>query len=370
MSASQPDVPKDLRDAMGKSQQDEIGNKMDFTEQALRAGMPSYAVMREAPVTRDLNELKDEMKRLEANRHMTARERATTMARVPCSRLSIRPSACAARSNSFHGRNPRTAVINREISKARATEAPKPGERDSKGQSQQGQRSPPPPSRGKENQGGQQSAQNGQQGGQQPGGQQVRASRVRASRVRASRVANSPQAAARRRPRAGQGGGNVAVTWLAALSAVPANGGIMNGAGALVGPGWQGDGRRSDQPIAGDLPNGQVPPGPAQAEALYGDLMRDLGRLRGSVADDKDAARQYQELVRQAQQLDPKRWATNGQLSEVIGGQLTNALDQVELLIRRKMDANDGSVRSTNPRNTPPGYADAYSKYTKSLSKQ
>ena len=54
MSASQPDVSKQLRDAMGKSQQDEIGNKMDFTEQALRAGMPSYAVMREAPVTRDL----------------------------------------------------------------------------------------------------------------------------------------------------------------------------------------------------------------------------------------------------------------------------------------------------------------------------
>jgi hypothetical protein len=98
--------------------------------------------------------------------------------------------------------------------------------------------------------------------------------------------------------------------------------------------------------------------------------MRDLARLRGSVADDKDAARQYNELVRQAQQLDPKRWATNGQLSEVINGQLTNAIDEVELLIRRKLDANDGSVRSPNPRNTPPGYADAVAEYYKRLSKQ
>jgi hypothetical protein len=149
-----------------------------------------------------------------------------------------------------------------------------------------------------------------------------------------------------------------------------ANSGSMNGGGALIGPGWQGDGRRIDQPIAGDLPNGQVAPGPAQAEAVYGDLMRDLSRLRASVADDKDAAREYNELVRQAQQLDPKRWATNGQLSEVIGSQLANAIDEVELLLRRKIEANDGSVRSTSPRNTPPGYADAFSKYTKSLSKQ
>ena len=62
-------------------------------------------------------------------------------------------------------------------------------------------------------------------------------------------------------------------------------------------------------------------------------------------ADDKDAARRVSGARPPGlAQLDPKRWATNGQLSEVIGGRLTNALDQVEL-IRRKMDANDGGVR-------------------------
>ena len=98
--------------------------------------------------------------------------------------------------------------------------------------------------------------------------------------------------------------------------------------------------------------------------------MRDIGRLRGSVTDDKDLSKEYQQLVKEAQQLDPKRWATNGQLNEVINGQLANAIDEVELLLRRKIDANDGSVRSATPAKAPPGYAEAYREYTKRLSKQ
>ena len=147
-------------------------------------------------------------------------------------------------------------------------------------------------------------------------------------------------------------------------------GGAPNGGGGLIGPGWQGDNRRIDRPYAGDLQNGPVTPSPAQAEATYGDLMRDLSRLRAAVADDKDATREYNQIVQQVGQLDPKRWATNGQLSQVIGAQLANAIDEVELLLRRKLEASDGSVRSANQRNTPPGYADAVAEYYKRLSKQ
>ncbi len=98
--------------------------------------------------------------------------------------------------------------------------------------------------------------------------------------------------------------------------------------------------------------------------------MRDISRLRGSVADDKALSKEYQQLVQQAQQLDPKRWATNGQLNDIINGQLANAIDEVELLLRRKLDANDGSVRSATPAKPSPGYAEAYREYTKRLSKQ
>jgi hypothetical protein len=121
----------------------------------------------------------------------------------------------------------------------------------------------------------------------------------------------------------------------------------------------------------GDVPmNGTPTPTPAQAEAMYGDLMKDLARLRASVADDKDAMREYNQLVQQSQRLDPKRWGDSGQLNSVIGNQMANAIDEVELLLRRKLEATDGSVRSANPRNTPPGYANAVAEYYKKLSKQ
>ena len=164
MSASQPDVSKKLRDAMGKSQQDEIGNKMDFTEQALRAGMPSYAVMREAPVTRDLNELKDEMKRLEASaagsqgkgddNGKVAMQQALDQAERVRREVEQLSRAQSARNGNQQG------------NQQGGQQAPKPGQ-GQQGQSQQGQGQ-----QGQGKPGGQQSAQNSQQGGQQPGGQQ------------------------------------------------------------------------------------------------------------------------------------------------------------------------------------------------------
>jgi hypothetical protein len=99
-------------------------------------------------------------------------------------------------------------------------------------------------------------------------------------------------------------------------------------------------------------------------------MMRDLQRLRGQVADDKDLAREYQQLARQVQELDPKRWANAGQLADVINGQMLSAIDQIELLLRRKIDANDASVRSASPDKIPPGYADAVAEYRRRLSRQ
>ena len=66
VAGTQPGVSKNLRDTMGKSQQEEIGTRMEWTEDALRRGLGQYAVMQEAPVTKSLNELRDELKKLEA----------------------------------------------------------------------------------------------------------------------------------------------------------------------------------------------------------------------------------------------------------------------------------------------------------------
>jgi hypothetical protein len=133
-------------------------------------------------------------------------------------------------------------------------------------------------------------------------------------------------------------------------------------------------GSASDQPFdatnfgGGDPRMGTLPP--VSPEAAYNDLMRDIGRLRNSVTDDKDLAREFQDLMRRAQQLDPRHMNNDPQLSEVIGAQALGEIDEVELLLRRKLAEGDGSVRSTSPRNIPPGYADSIAEYNKRLSQQ
>ena len=130
-----------------------------------------------------------------------------------------------------------------------------------------------------------------------------------------------------------------------------------------------------DQPFdatnfgGGDTRMGELPPN-VTPEQAYSDLMRDIGRLRNAVADDKDLNREYQDLVRRAQDLDPRHMNNDPQLGAVIGAQALSEIDELELVLRKKLAAGDGSVRSTSPRNIPPGYADAVAEYTKRLSKQ
>ena len=114
---------------------------------------------------------------------------------------------------------------------------------------------------------------------------------------------------------------------------------------------------------------GALPPN-VTPEQAYSDLMRDIGRLRNAVIDDKDLNREYQDLVRRAQELDPRHMNNDPQLGAVIGAQALSEIDELELVLRKKLAASDGSVRSTSPRNIPPGYDAAVAEYTKRLSKQ
>lgn len=109
---------------------------------------------------------------------------------------------------------------------------------------------------------------------------------------------------------------------------------------------------------------------PAQAQATYNQVMRQLAQLRPAVAGDPQLAKEYQDLVNRAQGLDPAKWATqDAELAARIGSQTMNQLDQLELLLRRKAEA-DNSVRSARPSNVTPGYGNAFADYTKKLSKQ
>jgi hypothetical protein len=148
-------------------------------------------------------------------------------------------------------------------------------------------------------------------------------------------------------------------------------GGQGGNGGPINGTAWQGGPRTIDGIMnSARDPNSGQQMSRADAEQTYNDLVRDLGRLRGQLGNDKDLAREYQQLMGEVQQIDPKQWGAHQQMQDVIEGQLRSAIDEVELLLRRKLAANDGSVRSVNPRNTPPGYSNAVAEYYKRLSKQ
>jgi hypothetical protein len=140
--------------------------------------------------------------------------------------------------------------------------------------------------------------------------------------------------------------------------------------GGAYGPyGGANDGRQFDGTNFGDQ-QGPVNWTPVQAQQAYNDLMRDIGHLRGDVADDKDLTKEFQDLLRRAQEMDPRKWGNDPRLNAVIGSQALTQIDEVELMLRRKIEKKDGSVRSTSPRVIPPGYADAVAEYNKRLSKQ
>jgi hypothetical protein len=69
--------------------------------------------------------------------------------------------------------------------------------------------------------------------------------------------------------------------------------------------------------------------------------------------------------------MDPSKWATQDkELAQRIANQALTELDQIELILRRKADGADGSVRSSSQRAAAPGYSDAVADYYKRLSKQ
>ncbi len=66
MQNTQPEAAKKLRDAIGEMQQNELESRMRWTVDALKKGLGSYAVMREAPVTQELDALKDKLRDAES----------------------------------------------------------------------------------------------------------------------------------------------------------------------------------------------------------------------------------------------------------------------------------------------------------------
>ena len=95
---------------------------------------------------------------------------------------------------------------------------------------------------------------------------------------------------------------------------------------------------------------------PARAETAYRETMRDLGRLRESVGQNPEIARDVQDVMREMQRIDPKRFGDDPTLAERINTGLVGRLEQIELQLRRKVEEQQGgNVRSGASEPAPAG---------------
>ncbi len=125
----------------------------------------------------------------------------------------------------------------------------------------------------------------------------------------------------------------------------------------------------------GDLQMGEggtTPRGaePAEIERLYRESIRDLSRLQSALEGEPEMTRDVQELIREMQRLDPKRFPGNPELVERLRTQVLAEMEQIELQLRRKLDEQQGGqVRGGASAPVPPGYANSVAEYFRRLSK-
>ncbi len=116
--------------------------------------------------------------------------------------------------------------------------------------------------------------------------------------------------------------------------------------------------------------NPDTTPMPYDTERVIQQSLNDLNQLRQSVGSDPETQREVQELIREMQQLDPKRFPGNPELVERLHNQVLNDVDRLELQLQRKSDDKQaGQVRSSDTLTIPSGYQDAVAEYFRRLSK-
>jgi hypothetical protein len=100
----------------------------------------------------------------------------------------------------------------------------------------------------------------------------------------------------------------------------------------------------------------------------YDEAVREMARLQQSVRSDPATAKEMQDLLRQLQTLDPRRFAADPQRLAALEQKILAAVEQAELILRRKVDEADGNVRTTPEDSIPPGYSTAVAEYFRRLS--
>jgi hypothetical protein len=111
-------------------------------------------------------------------------------------------------------------------------------------------------------------------------------------------------------------------------------------------------------------------PVPADPERTFQQGMGELNQLRHLAQNDPAALKEVQDLVREMQRLDPRRFPGNPAMVEQLHTEVLAGVDRLELQLRHDSDGQTpGEVRTTKESAIPPGYEEAVAEYYRRLSK-
>ncbi len=107
----------------------------------------------------------------------------------------------------------------------------------------------------------------------------------------------------------------------------------------------------------------------ADAESTYRQGMQELNQLHHLAQNDPAALKEIQNLARDMQRLDPRRFPGNPELVEQLHTEVLSAVDKLELQLRHNADEQTlGQVRTPKTPSVEPGYEEAVADYYRRLS--
>ena len=309
MAPEQPEVARDLRDALNQMDGSELGMFVQRTADWLRSGINPNANGTESQIARGLGELSNQLQQAQ-----------TAMAQEQ--------PGVGQPGKSGAGQGDESDALNQVERLRNDLEALE------RGQNGHG---------GRKNQDGlERNVANGQSGGRQPSGTGALSRNGRAS---------GPN-----------GGGNARGRGYAYSGDTRAGG----GSGGTVWGNYD-TGGNTPQAHGRQLPAPTDASGnPADTEAGFDQEMRAVRQLRQTVGDDPQATKEVEELTRQMQNLDPRRFPGNPALVEQMRQQLLGSVDRLELQLEHHNAETD--ARTGKPDAIPAGYQDAVAAYYRRLS--
>src|SRR6202789_2522903 len=332
LAPTQPQTSSKLRDALGGMDQTDLTNRVQRTADWLRRGINPNSNGTEEGISKGLDQLSQEVH--QAQQGLGPGKPSPGQGEQTAALDHVERFRSQIESLTGRGQNP---------------SGRQPGQQQGQGGQQQGQ----PGQRQGQQQGqggqpGQQSGQNGQSGQSQgssssPGGP-------------GAQIAQN-------------GGGNQRGGNQVAQDNLSGDVGNWRSGGGAVGTAWNNINTGNNHFDRSGRAAPDNSPVPADPEATYRQGLDELSQLHHLAQNDPTALKEIQDLVREMQRLDPKRFPGNPAMVEQLHTEVLSGVDKLELQLRHDSDDEAGEGRTTKEAPLPPAYEEAVAEYFRRLGK-